>query len=160
MPDSPSPWLWRQPDSEPQVDQTYISLIERGLRQIRDIGFLLQIARVLGIPPADLGLSNELMTESAGPGRDQGQRDSHGRGGSSRRLAGPQESVLSDQSDWRAVRRYLNHHRRALARQAAGLYPASQRVRRTNLIAPPSWLPPEPVDLADITMTWVPDAPG
>jgi transcriptional regulator with XRE-family HTH domain len=188
MPDSPSPWLWPQSDSEPaalrrlgevlreyreanhlsqaalgallQVDQTYISLIERGRREIRDIGFLLQIARVLGIPPADVGLSNELMTESAGQGHRQRQDHPHPPGGSSRRLAGPQESVLSDQSDWRAVRRYLNHHRGALAGLAAGLYPASQRIRRTTLIAPPSWLPPEPVDLADITMTWVPDAPA
>src|ERR1019366_2391670 len=68
--------------------------------------------------------------------------------------------VLSDQTDWRAVRRYLNHHRSALAGMAAGLYPISQRIRRTTLIAPPSWLPPEPVDLADITMTWVPDTPA
>ncbi|MGI9008761.1 MAG: hypothetical protein ACR2FU_21665 [Streptosporangiaceae bacterium] len=68
--------------------------------------------------------------------------------------------MLSDQADWRAVRRYLNHHRSALAEQAGRLYPAGQRIRRTTLIAPPSWLPPEPVDLADITMTWVPDAPA
>src|SRR5215471_1219145 len=95
MSDKPSSWLWPRSDSEPaalhrlgevlreyrqannlsqaalgellQVDQTYISLIERGRRKVRDIGFLLQIARLLGIPPADLGLSNDLMTESAGP---------------------------------------------------------------------------------------------
>src|ERR1700722_11337254 len=127
MPDSPSAWLWPRAEGEPaalhrlgeilreyreanhlsqaalgellQVDQTYISMIERGRRQIRDIGFLLQIARLLGIPPADLGLSNELMTESGTPGREQGQGHPH-RAGSS--LAGPQESVVSDQSDWRA----------------------------------------------------------
>jgi len=34
-----------------QVDQTYMSMIERGRRTIRDIGFLLRVARVLGIPP-------------------------------------------------------------------------------------------------------------
>jgi len=193
MQDKPSPWLWPRSDSEPtalyrlgevlreyrevnhlsqaalgellQVDQTYISMIERGRRQIRDIGELLRIARLLGIPPADLGLSNELMTESAGLGRPHGPDRPHGPGrqrgkGGGRRLAGPQESVLSDQTDWRAVRRYLNHHRSALAQQAVGLYPANLRIRHTALIAPPSWLPPEPVDLADITMTWVPDAPA
>lgn len=182
MADSPSSWLWPQSDSEPsalhrldevlreyravnhltqaalgellQVDQTYISLIERRRRQIRDIGFLLRVARLLGIPPADLGLSNELMAETAGTGRQRGPRVS------GRRLAGPMEAVLSDQSDWRAVRRYLNHHRSALAQQAAGLYPANRRIKRTTLIAPPSWLPAEPVDLADISMTWVADAPA
>ncbi len=107
MPDKPSPWLWPRSDSEPtalhrlgevlreyrevnhlsqaalgellQVDQTYISMIERGRRQIRDIGQLLRVARLLGIPPADLGLSNELMTESAGLGRPHGPIASAGR---------------------------------------------------------------------------------
>jgi transcriptional regulator with XRE-family HTH domain len=182
MPDSPTAWLWPRSENEPaalhrlgvvlreyreanhlsqdaladllQVDQTYISKIEQGRRKIRDIGFLLQIARVLGIPPADLGLSNELMTDTAEPSRP------HQPGDASRRLTSAQELVLSDQTDWRAVRRYLNHHRSALAELAVGLYPANQRIRRTTLIAPPSWLPAEPVDLADITMTWVSDAPA
>src|SRR6266581_6442632 len=106
MPDKPSPWLWPCSDSEPtalhrlsailreyrevhhlsqaalgellQVDQTYISMIERGRRQIRDVGELLRIARLLGIPPADLGLSNELMTESAGSGRPHEPGRPHG----------------------------------------------------------------------------------
>ena len=132
-----------------QVDQTYVSLIERGRRQIRDVGFLLRAARVLGIAPADLGLSNELLAEPAG-----GQRQAGGA-----RLAGPAEAVASDQSDWQAVRRYLNQHRSALARIAVGLYPARLRIRGTTLIAPPSWLPAAPVDLAGIAMTWVPEAP-
>lgn len=66
-----------------QVDQTYMSLIERGRRKPGDIGFLLRVARLLGIPPADLGLSNELMTDTATPGRH------HVPGGSTRHLAGP-----------------------------------------------------------------------
>ena len=37
------------------VDQTYVSMIERGRRQIRDVGFLLRACRLLGTPPADLG---------------------------------------------------------------------------------------------------------
>ena len=121
-----------------QVDQTYVSMIERGRRTVRDIGFLLRISRVLGIPPADLGLSNELIT--VGPG-------------------GVAESAGSSQEQWRAVRRYLNHHRNDLARLATGMYPAGLRIQRTPLIAPPSWLPSEPVDLADIDLTWVADAP-
>lgn len=78
MPDSPTSWLWPRSESEPaalhrlgavlreyrqinhltqaalgellQVDQTYISLIERGRRKPGDIGFLLRVARLLGIP--------------------------------------------------------------------------------------------------------------
>jgi hypothetical protein len=92
------------------------------------------------------------MTDTATPGSHHTPG-----GGSTRHLAGPQELVLSDQTDWRAVRRYLNHHRSVLAEQAVGLYPANLRIRRTTLIAPQSWLPSEPVDLADIAMTWVPD---
>jgi transcriptional regulator with XRE-family HTH domain len=181
MPDSPTAWLWPKSESEPptlhrlgavlreyrtahhlsqdaladllQVDQTYISMIERGRRKVRDIKFLLHIARVLGIPPADLGLSNELLADTADSAQPRQER------GTGERLTTAQELVLSDQSDWRAVRRYLNHHRSALAQHAAGLYAASQRIRRTALIAPPSWLPAQPVDLAGITMTWVPDAP-
>ncbi len=178
MADSPSSWLWPKLDDRPspmpslgtilreyraanhlsqaalgsllQVDQTYISMIERGRRQIRDVGFLLRVARLLGIPPADLGLSNELLTEAGGARGGEWQSPDGGR------LAGPKEAVLSDQSDWRAVRRYLNHHRSALAQLAVGLYPGTLRIKRTTLIATPSWLPAQPVDMADITMSWVP----
>lgn len=136
-----------------QVDQTYISMIERGRRQIRDVQFLVRVALLLGIPPADLGLSNDVLGETASPNARQW------RGDDGRRLAGPMEAVMSDQSDWCAVRRYLNRHRSALAQLAAGLYPADLRIRRTTLLAPSSWLPAEPVDLADITMTWVQDPP-
>ena len=121
-----------------QVDQTYVSMIERGRRAVRDIGFLLRVSRVLGIPPADLGLSNELIT--GGP-------------------AGLVGSVGSSQDEWRTVRRHLNHHRNDLAQLAAALYPPEFRITSTPLIAPGSWLPAEPVDLAGIDLTWVPDAP-
>src|SRR6266496_1546407 len=118
MTDGPDPWLWRGTSDEERVvlprlgavlkeyrrahgltqaalgeflgvDQTYVSMIERGRRQIRDVGFLLRVCRLLGIPPADLGLSNELLT--GGP-------------------AGLVGSVGSSQDEWRTVRRHLNHH--------------------------------------------------
>src|SRR5205814_898446 len=81
---------------------------------------LLRVSRVLGIPPADLGLSNELIT--GGP-------------------AGPIESVKPGQDQWRAIRRHLNHHRNDLARLAAALYPTQFHIDGTPLIAPRSWLP-------------------
>jgi transcriptional regulator with XRE-family HTH domain len=127
------------------LDQTYISMIERGRRQITDADFLLRVALLLGLPPSDLGLSDALLAETGDP--------DHG-------LTGAALAVWSDQSDWRAVRRYLNQHRSALAGLAAGLYPREWRIRRTALIAPPSWLPTGPVDLGRVAMTWVPDAPG
>ena len=133
-----------------QVDQTYVSMIERGRRPIRDIGFLLRVCRVLGIPPADLGLSNELLT--ARPRRAGRDTQAGWAGG----LEGP---VARSQDQWRAVRRYLNHHRNDLARLAATLYPAEFRITGTPLIAPRSWLPAEPVDLAGIDLAWVPDPP-
>ncbi|HCU94163.1 MAG TPA: hypothetical protein DHU96_16140 [Actinobacteria bacterium] len=138
-----------------QVDQTYVSMIERGRRQIRDVGFLLRVSRLLRIPPADLGLSNELL----GAGEAAGWGPARKTGGQ-QQPAGAHASVESSQGEWRAIRRYLNHHRSDLARLAAGLYPAEFRIKRTPLICPPSWLPAGPVDLADIEMAWVNDAPA
>jgi transcriptional regulator with XRE-family HTH domain len=132
------------------VDQTYVSMIERGRRTIRDIGFLLRVSRVLEIAPADLGLSNELMiTSLAGPGQDASA-------GWPVQLGEP---VVRSQDEWRNVRRYLNHHRNELARLAASLYPPEFRVKGTPLIAAPSWLPAEPVDLTGIDLAWIPHAP-
>lgn len=135
------------------VDQTYISMIERGRRQIRDVSFLLHAARVLGIPPADLGLSNDLIR-----GRDttEGRLD-HGPG--TRWRADAQASVAASQQQWRTTRRHLNHHRNDLARLATALYRPEHRIKRTPLIAPASWLPEEPVDLADIDLAWDTDSP-
>jgi transcriptional regulator with XRE-family HTH domain len=108
------------------LNQTYISMIERGRRQITDANFLLRVALLLGLPPSDLGLSDALLAGTGDP--------DHG-------LTGAALAVWSDQSDWKAVRRYLNQHRSALAGLAVGLYPKEWRIRRTTLIAPPSWLP-------------------
>lgn len=118
-----------------QVDQTYVSMIERGRRQIRDVGFLLRVSRLLRIPPTDLGLSNELL----GAGEAAGRGPARKTGG--QQLAGAHASVESSQGEWRAIRRYLNHHRNDLARMATGLYPAEFRIKRTPLICPPSIWP-------------------
>jgi len=130
MTDGPDPWLWRETADMKRVvlprlgavlkeyrrthgltqaalgellgvDQTYVSMIERGRRQIRDVGFLLRVCGLLGIPPADLGLSNEFVAAAmsqlgAAPG-DWGEA--------------AQQVVLASQDDWRSARRYLNHHR-------------------------------------------------
>jgi transcriptional regulator with XRE-family HTH domain len=133
-----------------QIDQTYVSMIERGLRPIRDMGFLLRICRLLDIPPAELGLSSEFVTAAATA--DDGE-PGPGSGG----WAQAARQVVQDTQDsWRSARRYLNHHRSDLAQAASRLYPPEVRVRGTPLIAAPSWLPAEPVDLGAIDMIWVP----
>ncbi len=135
------------------VDQTYVSMIERGRRQIRDVGFLLRVCRLLGIPPADLGLSNEFA--AAAMSADHSQLGATP--GSWAEAA--QKVVLASQDGWRSARRYLNHHRNDLAQAASRLYPAEVQVKGTPLIASPSWLPAEPVDLGAIDMAWVPSSP-
>jgi len=131
------------------VDQTYVSMIERGRRQVRDVNFLLQVARILALPPADLGLSNELMT-----GREP-TAYGLGRGDGTGLQAGARQAVAFSQEQWRGVRRYLNHHRNDLAQLATRLYSPHFRISRTSLISPVSWLPGEPVDLADVDLAWV-----
>jgi hypothetical protein len=43
----------------------------------------------------------------------------------------------------------------ALAARAAGLYPDLPRVAGTDLLCWPGWLPPAPLDLADVTLDWI-----
>lgn len=65
--------------------------------------------------------------------------------------------VVQSQDQWRATRRALNASRAALTRLAVGLYPGFS-VGDTGLIAPLSWIPLAPVDLADITLIHSPDS--
>jgi hypothetical protein len=55
--------------------------------------------------------------------------------------------VHTSQQDWRELRRMLNAHRVQLAREATRLYDESFRVADIGLIAPPSWLPEQPLPL-------------
>ena len=125
-------------------------MIERGRRQIRDVSFLLRICRLLDILPADLGLSGRLAAAdtAAGHGEPVPAAGSWGEAA--------QQVVLASQDGWRSARRYLNHHRSDLAQAASRLYPPEVQVTGTPLIAAPSWLPAEPVDLGAIDMAWVP----
>lgn len=60
---------------------------------------------------------------------------------------------------WRRARRYLNHQRHRLTLAAGGLYPSLDRVPPTPLLCRARWLAPEPVSLADVTLSWDPAAP-
>jgi hypothetical protein len=61
---------------------------------------------------------------------------------------------------WRDIRRLLNASRHDLAaRAAARLYPAVPTVGSTLLLTRPQWLPPAPLDLDEISLTWEDTAP-
>ncbi len=64
-------------------------------------------------------------------------------------------SPATGAAHWRRIRRLLNEHRLELAALAAGLYPDLPRVAGTDLLCWPGWLPPAPLDLADLELGWV-----
>jgi hypothetical protein len=61
--------------------------------------------------------------------------------------------------DWRDTRRLLNSRRHELASAAAQLYPQALRVASTPLLARPEWIPPAPLDLDEVALTWVDTPP-
>jgi hypothetical protein len=70
------------------------------------------------------------------------------------------DTAHDDPERWRTVRRYLNAHRPELARTALALYPDAPRVEGTALLTHPGWMPPEPVDVAGVALTWTPEPPA
>lgn len=69
-------------------------------------------------------------------------------------------SVRGEQERWRRTRQALNAARPELARLAARLYAPSLQLADTGLVAPPAWLPEQPIELSDIQLTYVADAPA
>ena len=63
------------------------------------------------------------------------------------------------QQQWLTTRRAMNGRQPALHRLAAQLYPEANRIDDTGLLTKPEWMPVEPVDLADITITYDEAAP-
>lgn len=61
---------------------------------------------------------------------------------------------------WRRVRTVLTERRPSLARAAAGLYPQLPRVAGTELLTRPEWLPATPLDLDQVPLHWVSEAPA
>ncbi|MBB5871157.1 transcriptional regulator with XRE-family HTH domain [Allocatelliglobosispora scoriae] len=62
--------------------------------------------------------------------------------------------VVHSQDAWRRTRRAMNAQRPGLTQLAAQVYDSSVRLGRTGLLTAPGWLPDEPVDLADIELTY------
>ncbi|OLT21697.1 transcriptional regulator [Pseudonocardia sp. CNS-139] len=127
-------------------DQSYISKVENGQRQIRDVEMLLRIAQQLDIAPNRLGISNELLRPVAPP--------------STADLVGIVDPVEASQAEWRAGRRRLNRNRGPLARAAAQLYRPDVRLGDVPLMARHEWIPSEPLRLEDIELEWTDDAAG
>jgi hypothetical protein len=61
--------------------------------------------------------------------------------------------------EWRKVRRHLNEHRHELALGTGALYPDLPTAGSTRLLTRHAWMPPEPIDLRRVVLTWDDAAP-
>lgn len=122
------------------LDQSYVSNVENGQREVRDLGVLLRIANRLDIPPSSLGVSEEVLRPVPAPS-----------GGP---LLGQVDPVRHSQDEWRRQRRDLNARRSGLARVAASLYKPEVRVGRAPFLAREGWMPRRPVPLESIRLRW------
>ncbi|MCI3276243.1 helix-turn-helix domain-containing protein [Streptomyces cylindrosporus] len=129
-------------------DQSYVSLLERGKRSIRDVDELRRIAGTLGLPEDELGLLPAAMS-----GRDEHALRPAGAD------ASPYEAV-EDQRRWRLVRRELNRRRSELTAAAASLYPEFERVGNSPALTRPGWMAPAPFDLAAVELSWLNQVPS
>jgi transcriptional regulator with XRE-family HTH domain len=119
------------------VDRTYVSKVLSGSRQIRDVGRLRQVARIIDVPPERFGLLPELGGTTAGGQGHVLTRD-----------------VRADVDAWRKVRLALNHRRPQLTRTAVSLYDGVERIAGTPLVTAPGWLPAELVDIGALKLVW------
>lgn len=128
------------------LDQSYISKIETGQRQVRDVETLLRIAQQLDISPNRLGISNELLRPVASP--------------TTSTLVGDVDPVEVSQAEWCSTRRHLNRTRATLARTAADLYRADVRLSGVPFMARRNWVPSAPLRLETIALEWADNAVG
>jgi hypothetical protein len=63
------------------------------------------------------------------------------------------------ETEWLRVNDYLKRYRYELAVRAAKGYPGDASVAGTPLLAAPAWLPPRPVPLEEVSLTFSPAAP-
>ncbi|MEV0177720.1 helix-turn-helix transcriptional regulator [Streptomyces sp. NPDC050625] len=128
-------------------DQSYVSLLERGKRSIRDVDELRRVAGVLGLSEDELGL---LPAALSGHGEFVPR--------ASGSMGTPQDAV-EDQRRWRMVRRELNQRRSELNAAAAALYPELERVGTSPALTRPGWMAPAPIDLAAVDLSWINQVP-
>jgi len=124
-------------------DQSYVSMVERGKRVIRDIGELRRVASKLGIAHDELGLV-PVPREDSLPGEVADLANVSSAAG---------EPVGDDQRQWRMARRALNQHRNELSRAAKALYPQFEGVR--GVLSRSDWMAEIPVPLDRIQLSWL-----
>ncbi|MFC8528064.1 helix-turn-helix domain-containing protein [Nocardia sp. NPDC057227] len=112
------------------LTQQFLSQVEKGSRKAT-LEHRRGFARVLGIPPEELGLAHPAR------GRVFTEAD---------------PSVAASRGRWRAQRHWLNSHRSELARVATRYYDVDCRLPRTSLISGDGWVPAAPVELDSIRL--------
>jgi transcriptional regulator with XRE-family HTH domain len=119
------------------IDRTLVSKYVSGARRCHDVTQLRRFAEALDVPPSTFGLVDSPDDAAADDG------------------------IVSDANErWKAERQALNRNRHELSRVAADLYWDPTRIEGTTCITKPGWMPDEPVDLRDIELFWVGDAPA
>lgn len=106
------------------------------------------LAGVFGVPVSELGIVDEP------PASSRTRRDVED-------FMGDEQldpRVVASQDQWRRTRQALNGRRHELSQVASGLYPGSA-LAGTGLITGPGWIPDGPVDLSDVALVEVVDAP-
>ncbi|HEX2298783.1 MAG TPA: helix-turn-helix transcriptional regulator [Pseudonocardiaceae bacterium] len=112
--------------------QQHLSQLEQGRRPV-SLELRRRMVTELGIAAEDLGLSATCARKLL-----------------SRDDASPQ--IAASRLRWRDERRWLNQHRAELAKLTVQLYPAEHRLPHTTMIAPPEWLPVEPLELGSLAL--------
>lgn len=113
------------------VDRTLVSKYVNGARQCHDITQLRRFADAMDLPPETFGLLPQPDDAYVGEG--------------------PSSQVVNE---WRLVRQTLNRNRAELTKVAADLYWDPIRIEGTTCITLPEWMPPAPVELGNIELTW------
>ncbi|MFO7193028.1 MAG: helix-turn-helix domain-containing protein [Thermocrispum agreste] len=121
--------------------QSRVSKIENGDILLK-LDELREVAARLSIPPEHFGVLPDCSADSVPDPRQ---------------ISDLQGSEWESQQAWRVVRSELNAHRVTLSDLAADLYPGFARIPGTTILTRDDWTPGEPVELADIRLTWRPD---
>ncbi|MEV1315413.1 helix-turn-helix transcriptional regulator [Micromonospora arborensis] len=127
------------------VSAGQVSRWERG-EQAPSLRYRHRLAAVFGVGVADLGIPSAPLPRQRSSAEDWFVSDEQ------------DPRVTKSQDEWRRTRALLNQNRHSLSQVAADLYP-EHRLAGTGLIAGGGWIPEQPVDLARIELSEVPDAP-
>ena len=150
---------WLQRDEDPAVDDAGLVLLAwrtaAGRTQTDVAGVLGTTQQHLsqietGQSPVSLELRRKMVTELGIAAEELGLSS-----GPTRRLVSGDDAtpqIAASHLRWRDERRWLNQHRAELGALAVQLYPAEYRLPHTTVIAPPEWLPSEPLELGSLAL--------